>query len=319
MALLQRVLSIAQLPSQRLLVPASAPLPRAVARMACDAASPLAKRPRLASGAPLRVGLVGLGAIGSRVAEALGDGTTLPRAELAAALVARPRPERPACCGERALLTHEPEAFLAAQWDVCVEAAGQPWLREHGRRVLMSGRDLLVTSIGAFTDDALHEDFVAAAEKSGARLLLAAGAMPGIDWMSSAALEGIAEARLVQRKRPEGWKGTPAEGKVDLDSIDTPTVIFEGVARQAAAQFPKNANIAAMLAIATVGLDKLQVQLVADPTVSAPASQIKLRGDAGELSIEVQGAAISQRTSRIVPLSVVKALRNLSSTEVVGV
>lgn len=275
--------------------------------------------PSAVTGSKLRVGLVGLGAIGSYVAEVLHEGRELPRARLAAALVLRPREERPAYCSEEVLLTADVEAFFAADWDVCVEVAGQPWLRDHSRRVLKVGRSLLVTSVGAFTDSTLWEELIALAERFGGRLLIAAGAMPGLDWMSSAALEDVEEITLEQRKRPEGWVGTPAEAKFDLASLKEPTTIFEGVARQAATQFPKNANIAATLGLGTVGLDRLMVRLVADPTVSGPMSRIKLRGKAGEIDIEVRGAALSQRTSRIVPLSVVKALRNMSAPCVIGV
>merc|ERR1712217_789755 len=101
--------------------------------------------------------------------------------------------------------------------------------------------------------------------------------------------------------------------------IAEPTVIFEGCAREAATQYPKNANISAAIALATVGLDDLNVKLIADPTVSGPHQSITFRGAAGELTIQVKGTPISQRTSRVVPLFVVKALRNLSSPEVIGV
>merc|ERR1719499_2402235 len=105
--------------------------------------------------------------------------------------------------------------------------------------------------------------------------------MPAMDWMSSAALEHIEEVTLEQRKRPEGWVGTPAEAKVDLASLAEPTTVFEGVAREAASLYPKNANIAAALALGSVGLDRLRVRLVADPTVKGPTSNIILRGSAG--------------------------------------
>merc|ERR1719336_2577669 len=107
--------------------------------------------------------------------------------------------------------------------------------------------------------------------------------MPALDWMSSAAIERVDEATLVQRKRPEGWVGTPAEAKFELGKLTEPTTIFEGSAREAASRFPKNANIAAALALGTVGLDNLKVRLVADPTVAGPTSRIRFRGDAGSL------------------------------------
>merc|ERR1712007_279240 len=107
-----------------------------------------------------------------------------------------------------------------------------------------------------------------------------------MDWMSSAALEHVEEAVVEQRKRPEGWKGTPAEAVADLDALTEPVVIFEGFAREAATKFPKNANISASLALATVGLDRLSVRLVADPTISGPMQQISFKGSCGEMTIQ---------------------------------
>lgn len=267
----------------------------------------------------LRVGLVGLGAIGSTVAEALCNDEKLPHASLAAVLVQRSREERPKEVPQTVLLTTDVDAFLAADWSVCVEAAGQPWVKQYGERVLTAGRSLLVTSVGAFTDDALYQSLISAATRSGGRLLIAAGAMPAMDWMSSAALDQVDEVVVEQRKRPEGWKGTPAEAVTDLDKLTEPIVVFEGVAREAAAKFPKNANIAASLALATVGLDRLAVRLIADPTVSGPTNSITFKGGCGEIAIQVKGKPMTQRTSRVVPFSVVKALKNLSSPVVVGV
>ena len=59
--------------------------------------------------------------------------------------------------------------------------------------------------------------------------------MPGMDWMSSAALEDVEEVRITQTKLPKGWLGTPAEENVpDLLELKEPRELFEGVAREAA-------------------------------------------------------------------------------------
>lgn len=275
---------------------------------------------RLAS-RPLRVGLIGYGTIGEYVAEKLVDGTTLPGARLAAVLVRQKREKAPVLGGSNAVFTHSPDAFFDAEWDVAVEAAGQGVVRDHGLRCLGLRRDFLLTSVGALCDDALHQSLHAAAAASGSRLMLAAGAMPAMDWMSSAALEALEEVLITQTKRPEGWKGTPAEDIVDLSSLSSATTVFRGSAREAATLFPKNANIAAALALATTGLDETQVHLVADPSAAGPRVNVYLRGAAGELEVQVRGkpAFGSQRTSMIVPLSVVKALRNMSSPQFTGI
>jgi len=279
------------------------------------------KRRRTWRDTPLRVGLIGLGAVGEPVARALRDGVTLPQATLAAVLVQRPRDTRPEYLSDAQLLTTDPEAFFNVRWDLCVEAAGQPSIRSHGARALAAGRSLLVTSVGVLTDDELHDELLAHASRTGAQLMLAAGAMPGMDWMSSAALDRVDSVSIEQRKRPEGWRGTPAEDTINLSELTEPTVIFKGPAREAASLYPKNANVSAALALATVGLDHLIVCLIADPGVPGPVQRIQLQGAAGDITIQVRGrpAAGSQRTSAVVPLSVIKGLRNLSSERFVGV
>jgi len=247
----------------------------------------------------------------------------LPRARLAAVLVQRQRDEVPQLVkGSSVLFTSDERAFFDVEWDVAVEAAGQAAVRAHGEHCLGAlGRHLLVTSVGALCDGALHARLLGAAEAGGSRLLLAAGALPAMDWMSSAALEAVESVTITQTKQPGGWRGTPAEELVDLDSVAEPAVFFEGAAREAATAYPKNANVAAALALATTGLDAARVRLVADPGVEGPRIDIRLVGVAGELDVHVKGrpAFGSQRTSMIVPLSVVKALRNLSAPQFVGV
>jgi aspartate dehydrogenase len=91
---------------------------------------------------------------------------------------------------------------------VVVEAAGQPLVRSLGERVLRAGMSLLVTSTGAFTDDELLRRLRGAAEaEGGGRLLLAGGAMPGLDWMQAVAIGAGAEAsvQVTQSKPPQSW------------------------------------------------------------------------------------------------------------------
>lgn len=97
------------------------------------------------------------------------------------------------------------------------------------------------------------------------------------------------------------------------------TVIFTGTAREAATSYPKNSNVCAMLALATAGLDDTRVTLVADPVQFG--TRIKYHGVAGSLTVEIEGKASpsNPRTTAVVPLAVIKALKNLSSSVVIGV
>jgi len=97
------------------------------------------------------------------------------------------------------------------------------------------------------------------------------------------------------------------------------TVIFAGSARECASTFPKNSNVTALLALATSGLDSVVVELVADPTNFG--LQLEYEGGAGSITIAGKGkqSPSNPRTSAVVPLSVIKSLRNLTSTVAIGV
>lgn len=276
----------------------------------------------------LTIGLLGYGAINSKVAEMIADGTVGP-AELTSILVQRERSKEkikrllPKECHSAVIVTTSAEDFFSsnANWSLCVEAAGQPAVREHAKRCLAMGRNFMMTSIGSLTDDALYGDLRATAEANGSRLILCTGSLPAVDWLGAATLDGCTEIKVTQTKPPKAWLGTKAhEENPDLLNITEPFTIFEGSARNAASAFPKNANVAAMLALATVGLDKTQASLIADPNATGNLVDISFVGPAGKIDLQVKAAPSKSnpRTSAIVALSVAKAIKKLCSPVVIG-
>ena len=149
-------------------------------------------------------------------------------------LVQRERESRPPELPAGTILTTNSEEFFqASNFDVVVEVAGQPAVREHAARCLQLGKSFLMTSVGSLTDEALHNTLLEAAEANNARLLLCSGSMPGLDWMGSAALVGTARVAVRQSKPPKAWIGTPAEENFELLALKEPTVLFTGTAREA--------------------------------------------------------------------------------------
>lgn len=259
-----------------------------------------------------RIGLIGYGAIGRVVADAIIDGRA--GATTLVAVLCREPAKHPPIAGVR--FTADRDAFFAANAELVVEAAGQDALRAFAAPVLAAGRSLLVTSIGAFADDAFFEATRDLAERGGGRLLLASGALPAVDWMASAALAGECTASITQAKPVASWRGTPAEALVALERLREATCFFEGTAREAGQRFPKSSNITAMLALVTAGLDRTKVRLVADPTRSEMHTHIEFASAAGRLAVDWHGvpSLLNPRTSADVPLNIVKALANLTST-----
>src|SRR5262245_47020843 len=140
---------------------------------------------------PLRVGLIGFGAIGRGVAEMARAGKA--GATRVDAVLVRGDTKRGAAHEYGIRAYTDAPAFLASGIDVVVEAAGAAAVAQHGPSVLDAGIDLIVASVGALSDATLLERLDNAARARGRRLLIPSGAIAALDAISAAALEDIDE------------------------------------------------------------------------------------------------------------------------------
>jgi aspartate dehydrogenase len=242
------------------------------------------------------LGVIGSGAIAAPMLDALARNIGEPIERLAVLTLAEAEPAAKALierCGDRiarqSKVITEADVFLNEQFDFVVECAGHGAVKAYGTKVLERGIDLLVVSIGALTDDGLREALRSAARKAGSRLVLCSGAIGGIDLLSAASLSGIESITYTSRKPPRAWRGTPAEKLVDLENVVTETVFYEGSARAAARDYPQNANSAATIAIASVGLDRTSVRLIADPAAPGNVHEFKLRSACADMEVRIVG------------------------------
>ncbi|HEX7927938.1 MAG TPA: aspartate dehydrogenase [bacterium] len=262
---------------------------------------------------PLRIGLLGYGAIGKRVIAAIADGT-IASATCPAALVRRQRSE------PGVTLTADPAAFFRHDYDVVVECAGHQAVRDHALTALERGADLMVTSVGAFVDDALLERVTSAAKAAGRRLLLPSAGIGALDILTAGAVGGLESVTMTVIKDATSWLGTEAERTHDLRNLAAPVVLYEGPVREGARRYPQNVNISAAVALAGIGLDKTQLRIVADPAPIPHVVEIQARGYFGNFSFreEIIPSDENQKTGRLVVLAVVKALQQLAASVVIG-
>jgi len=257
----------------------------------------------------LNILMIGHGAIAAYVAEQI---RVHPRLHLGSVLCRPGRKDAAKQVLGADVAAFESVAAIDAPISVAVDCAGHAALREHGAGLLGLGIDVLTVSNGALSDPDLLETLHDAAVRSQAKLRFLSGAIGAIDAIAAASVGGLDSVRYTGRKPPNGWVGSPAEDRIDLSAITEPTVHFEGSARDAARLYPKNANVAATVALAGIGFDETEACLIADPTITTNQHHIEARGAFGALSFTIEGNGLpsNPKSSALTAMSVVKALNN---------
>ena len=259
-----------------------------------------------------QAGLIGYGAIGRTVMRAWHD-APVHGYEISSLLVRQHQiDEARSRLPAGVHVTSEVGAFLEHPFDLVVEAAGQSAVVDLGEKILAAGVDLMILSVGALANRGLSDRLRGAAIRGDAQILVPVGAIAGLDGLLALRRSGLRRVLYTSTKPPVSWKGTAAERAVDLDAIGAPTVLFEGSAREAAALFPKNANLAATVALAGLGLDETRVVLIADPGTAENEGCIEAETDDTRLQVTVSGKSEpgNPKSSRITGLSVLSALEN---------
>ena len=155
--------------------------------------------------------------------------------------------------------------LLDAKPSVIVEAAGQSAVHQYYDQLVTSGAEIIFMSTGALLDHDTENPHVH----------FPAGAIGGLDAISAAANAGITEITLTTYKNPE------ALGR----EINEPTVTFEGDAEDAARQFPREMNVAATLAL-TIKPVKVHVKVVANPSFRRNTHEIHVKWRYGEMNMQ---------------------------------
>ncbi|MEM6739263.1 MAG: aspartate dehydrogenase [Pseudomonadota bacterium] len=196
--------------------------------------------------------------------------------------------------------------------DFAVECAGHDAVATGAVPLLRAGVDCIVVSVGALADQALETEVHAAAKAGAARVILPAGAVGGVDLLAALALGEDVSVTYRGIKPPRAWRGTAAEAATDLDVLDAPKAFFTGSAREAAKAYPKNANVAATLALAGGGFEGTKVSLIADPSAPGNVHSYEIRSEAArvEMRIENLPSPGNPKTSVSTIYSILREIRN---------
>lgn len=216
----------------------------------------------MAANKKTKVGLIGCGAIGTILAEAIERKLIICDELIVFDIDAEKAKKLKSELDFPVTIAGSVNQMLSHKPKVIVEAASQQAVKEYLDRILRgSTAEIVVMSTGALLDLNVPK-----------RVHVPSGAIGGLDALSSAANAGIEEAVLTSRKNPKAFGKDNTEEKI----------VYEGFAEEAAKQFPREMNVAATLAL-TVKPAKVRVQVVSDPKVKRNTHEISVKWRFGEM------------------------------------
>ena len=240
----------------------------------------------------IKVGLIGCGAIGTVLAEAIDRKIVVCDELIVFDTDVAKSQKLKRSLQFRVKIAGSVEELLSAKPKVVVEAAGQQAVRDYYEKLVASNAQIIIMSTGALlsmnTDDP--------------KVHFPAGAIGGLDAIAAAANAGIDEVTITSRKNPK------ALGKTNTEE----TIIYEGTAKEAARQFPREMNVAATLAL-TVKPVQVKVIVISDPKVTRNTHQINVKWRYGEmyLQFENQPHPDNPHTSALAAWAAIRLLQTL--------
>ena len=201
------------------------------------------------------------------------------------------------------------DSLVEKDYSLLVEAASVDAVRDHLHDALRRGKDTVVLSVGAFSDLSFLAETRQIAAANGRRIYVPSGAIFGLDNIKVARVCGI--DRLVLRT-------TKPPGALGINDTSQRVCAFRGTANEAIRRFPRNINVSVAIGLAA-GVEP-EVELWADPSVTANRHEIEATGPFGSVSITTDNVPSPDNpaTSYLAALSVLTLLKNLGDPLVVG-
>ena len=263
----------------------------------------------------MNVGIVGFGSIGTEVAKALLEGVEnfyLYGISSRSKINAEERISK---------LKKSIEIFdletLINNCQIIIDCAPKEAFRDIATLCINEGKTLITVSGSGILD---NFDLIETPKKNNSQIILATGAILGLDALRAAAESTIHSVKMTTRKPPNALSKAPyvIKNNIELDQLSEAKLIFEGSATEGAKAFPANVNVAAAVGLA--GANKTQLEIWADPNLERNTHKVEVKSDSAEFEMSIQNVQTPENpgTGRITGLSVIACLRGLKSSLKVG-
>ena len=267
----------------------------------------------------LKIGIVGCGAIGSRLAKAIVEDFR-DRAELNCLYdIVTEKAHSVANDLDKKNIVAVSLDDLVKKCSLVIEAASAKTAKTVAKSAIDAGRDVMIMSVGGMLE---AREIFDLAKKKDCNIYFPSGAICGLDAVKAAAQSKINNITLTTRKPPSGLIGNQylLKSNIDLEHIDKETVVFEGNVDMATTLFPKNINVAAALSLASGCKDKIQVRIITSPEYKRNCHEILLEGDFGRLQVRTENLPCpdNPKTSFLAVLSAIATLKGILESVKIG-
>lgn len=257
-----------------------------------------------------RLAIIGLGSIGGSVLEHIVR-KPMKRIEVVAACECRDIPENiAALLSDGSIpLVRKIEDIPSHGPDYVLEAASQEVVQKYAVFFLKRGISLITLSTGGLYAGGSYGEIMSHCSPAGPRIIIPSGAVGGLDIVRAAAMGKIESVHLKTTK-PAGAL-EQANGELPAANVtEGPAVLFSGTADEAAKLFPKNINVAMVLALAGIGPEKTTVEIIADPACTINTHQLSISGDFGsaEVTLKNRPSPANPRSSLLAIYSTISIL-----------
>ncbi|MEI8012358.1 MAG: aspartate dehydrogenase domain-containing protein [Candidatus Omnitrophota bacterium] len=267
----------------------------------------------------LKIGVVGCGAIGSRIAHSMRKEkkdlfsiSAVYDIDLVRAGTLAESLKLPACVAGSM-------ADVIDRSDIIVEAVNSSAAVHIVKKSLRAGKSVLAMSVGRLLD---HASLFPLVRRSSGTLLLPSGAVAGLDALKAAALAGIKTLTLTSCKPPAGFAGNDyiKEKGIRLDALKKDTVLFDGGVMDAVRYFPQNINVAASVALAAGPHVALRVRIIASPSAKYNSHEIFAQGAFGSMTTRTENTVCpdNPKTSYLAVLSGIRTLKGFAENIRIG-
>ena len=265
----------------------------------------------------MKVGIIGFGSIGTEVAKALIKG--VENFSLTG-IVSRSNEN----AKKRILhLKHEIMIYdldnLIEKCDIIIDCAPKEAFKEIATKCIKNKKPLITVSGAGILENLDLEEM---ARKNDTQIILATGAILGLDALRAAAESKINSVKMITRKPPNALSSAPyvIKNKIELNDLLEEKLIFKGSATEGAKAFPANVNVAAAVGLAGIGADKTELEIWADPNLTRNTHKVIVDSDSAmfEMSIQNVQSPDNPGTGKITGLSVVACLRGFASPFKIG-